>query len=49
MAYDLSNKLVVAVASSALFDLIDSDNIFKNEGESTYREYQRKNEKNSLR
>lgn len=44
IAYDLTNKLVIAVASSALFDLIDSDKVFTTEGESAYREYQRKNE-----
>lgn len=49
MAYDLTDKLVVAVASSALFNLIDSDNVFKNQGESAYREYQRENEAKILR
>lgn len=49
MAYDLTDKLVVAVASSALFNLTDSDNVFKNEGESAYREYQRENETKILR
>lgn len=49
MAYDLSEKLVVAVASSALFDLIDSDNVFQSKGESEYRAYQRKNEANVLK
>src|SRR5690625_4876012 len=44
LAYDLSNKLVVAVASSALFDLTESDRVFRKEGESAYRIYQRKNE-----
>lgn len=49
MAYDLTDKLVVAVASSALFDLTDSDDVFQKEGESVYREYQRKNEKKILK
>lgn len=40
MSYELSNKLVVGVASSALFDLTESDAVFKSEGESGYREYQ---------
>lgn len=48
MAYDLSEKLVVAVASSALFDLTESDHVFTTEGESAYRAYQRENEKNIL-
>lgn len=44
MAYDLSNKLVVAVASCALFDLTESDRVFRKDGESAYRIYQRENE-----
>lgn len=44
MAYDLADKLVVAVASSALFDLVDSDKVFTTQGESAYRKYQRDNE-----
>lgn len=44
MAYDLSEKLVVAVASSALFDLTESDDVFKRQGESAYRKYQREKE-----
>lgn len=49
MAYDLTDKLVVAVASSALFDLTDSDRIFTTEGEDAYREYQRAHETEILR
>lgn len=48
MAYDLTDKLVVAVASSALFDLTESDQVFRKEGENVYREFQRKNETNTL-
>ena len=48
MAYDVSKKLVIAVASSALFDLTESDRVFREKGESAYREYQRKNERNVL-
>lgn len=44
MTYDLSDKLVVAVASSALFDLTESHKVFTEKGESAYREYQRANE-----
>lgn len=48
MAYTLNNKLVVAVASSALFDLKESDAVFQKDGEDKYREYQRENENNTL-
>jgi len=44
LAYDLSGKLVVAVASSALFDLTEADHVIQTEGESAYRAYQRKHE-----
>lgn len=44
MTYDLTDKLVVAVASSALFDLRESDKIFQTKGEIGYREYQRNHE-----
>ena len=40
MAYDIDNKLVIAIASSALFDLKESDEIFKTEGLEKYKEYQ---------
>lgn len=43
MPFAIESKLVVAVASSALFDLSESDRIFKEEGEDAYREHQRKN------
>lgn len=33
MAYPIHEKLVIAVASSALFDLSDSDKIFREHGE----------------
>lgn len=49
MAYDLTDKLVVAVASSALFDLSISNEIFQTKGEEAYRNYQRKNEKKVLK
>ncbi len=38
--YDLSNRLVVGVASSAVFDLAESDAVFKQQGEEEYRKYQ---------
>lgn len=37
------NKLTVAIASSALFDLSDSDRVFKEKGALVYREFQNKN------
>lgn len=43
MPYPIERKLVVAVASSALFDLAESDAVFKNNGPKAYREYQEEN------
>ncbi len=40
MAYELSDRLVVGVASSALFDLTESDAYFREHGELAYRKYQ---------
>jgi 5'-nucleotidase len=40
VAYELSERLVVGVASSALFDLTESDAYFKQHGELVYRQYQ---------
>ncbi|HDR9582063.1 TPA: 5'-nucleotidase [Burkholderia stabilis] len=42
MPYDLTSRLVIGLASSALFDLTESDEVFRNEGEDAYRAYQRK-------
>lgn len=42
MAYPIEDKLVIAVASSALFDLKESDAVFKEQGEVAYRKFQRK-------
>jgi 5'-nucleotidase len=39
--YELSDKLVVGVASSALFDLAESDEVFRLQGTEAYRRYQR--------
>ncbi len=41
MAYDIENRLVVGLASSALFDLSESDAVFRSQGEQQYRHYQR--------
>ena len=40
MPYELDNRLVIGVASSAVFDLRDSDAVFKSQGEEQYRQYQ---------
>ena len=42
MPYPIEKKLVIAVASSALFDLTESDSIFQVQGLKAYKEYQRK-------
>ncbi|WP_297080833.1 5'-nucleotidase [uncultured Demequina sp.] len=39
-AYDLSDRLVVGVASSALFDLTESDAFFQENGVAAYSDYQ---------
>ncbi|MCJ1675974.1 5'-nucleotidase [Streptomyces sp. APSN-46.1] len=38
--YDLAGRLVVGIASSALFDLTEADAVFREEGEAGYRAYQ---------
>lgn len=43
MAYPIHRKLVIAVASSALFDLAESHSVFTSKGEDEYRKYQRDN------
>jgi 5'-nucleotidase len=48
MPYDLEKRLVIGVASSAMFDLTESDSVFRREGESEYRKYQQKNLTNPL-
>lgn len=40
MPYDLANRLVIGIASSALFSLTESDAVFRDEGEDSYRRYQ---------
>jgi 5'-nucleotidase len=40
LPYELSDRLVVGVASSALFDLTESDAFFRAYGEAAYRQYQ---------
>lgn len=41
MPVDLSKRLVVGVASSALFDLSDSDKVFRSKGLEAFRKHQR--------
>lgn len=43
MPYPIEQKLVVGVASSALFDLTVSDDIYKTEGVEAYRQHQEQN------
>ncbi|MGW5638894.1 5'-nucleotidase [Streptomyces sp. NPDC003832] len=40
MAYELEKRLVIGIASSALFDLTEADAVFREEGEEAYRAYQ---------
>lgn len=40
MPYSLDNRLVIGVASSAVFDLKESDEVFRSHGEEAYREFQ---------
>lgn len=49
MPYPIDKKLVIAVASSALFDLAESDRIFREQGMEAYREYQRQHEQDVLK
>lgn len=47
--YELADRLVVGVASSALFDLAESDAVFREQGEEVYRAHQAENLDNTLR
>jgi 5'-nucleotidase len=42
MPYPIEKKLVIAISSSALFDMQDSDAVFRQDGEDAYRVYQQK-------
>ncbi|MFD1776002.1 5'-nucleotidase [Paenibacillus rhizophilus] len=48
MPFDIESKFVIAVASSALFDLTESDHVFREHGQEVYREYQREQENEIL-
>jgi 5'-nucleotidase len=43
MSYPIDTKFVIAVASSALFDLTESDHIFREQGPRAYKNYQEQN------
>ena len=43
MPYQIDKKLVIAVSTSALFDMEESDSIFKAKGIEAYRKYQEQN------
>src|SRR5690606_19651167 len=43
MPYELEDRLVIGVASSAVFDLRESDAVFKRQGEEQYRKFQEEN------
>ena len=49
MPYDLDKRLVIGLASSALFDLEESDRVFTEKGEAAYREYQLKKQNEALK
>ncbi|MFB8243293.1 5'-nucleotidase [Kitasatospora purpeofusca] len=49
MPYDLSKRLVIGIASSALFDLTESDAVFREQGEKGYRAYQEDHLDDTLR
>lgn len=48
MPYQLEKRLVIGVASSAVFDLTESDSVFRMQGEQQYRIYQEANLENAL-
>ena len=43
MAYSVEGKIVIAISSSALFDMTESDKIFRERGLVAYKEHQMKN------
>jgi len=48
MPADISNKLVIAISSRALFDLDESNKIYESQGIAAYAQYQIENENNIL-
>lgn len=49
MPFEVKDKLVIAIASSALFSLDEADEVFRTQGEDAYREHQRLNENTCLK
>jgi len=49
MPFDLTKRLVIGLASSALFDLSESDEVFRTQGEQAYREYQQDHQDKPLK
>lgn len=49
MAYNIDEKLVIGVASSALFRLDEADDIFRREGIARYRQFQREHQNDVLK
>jgi 5'-nucleotidase len=43
MAYPIEKKLVIAVSSSAVFDMDEANSVFVSQGEDAYRRFQREN------
>jgi 5'-nucleotidase len=39
MVFPIESKLVIGIASSALFDLTESNRVFENQGADAYRAY----------
>ncbi|HEY9053699.1 MAG TPA: 5'-nucleotidase [Rectinemataceae bacterium] len=48
MPYPIESKIVIAVSASALFDMSESDEIFRREGEESYRAWMRGNAQERL-
>lgn len=49
MPFEIKDKLVIAVASSALFDLSESGKVFREGGSDSYRKYQRQKQNVALK
>ena len=48
MPFEIEQKLVVAIASSALFDLGEADRVYRTRGQAAYRAYQHEHENDVL-
>lgn len=49
MAYSIDEKLVIAISSSAVFDMTEADAVFRGKGEEAYREHQREHLNNPFK